>query len=172
MQKNKVAIVTGGSRGIGKAICIMLAKNGYDVLLNYRNDTEAALETKKEVEKNNVNCKLLQFDISDFKKAKNTVEEEIDNNGNIDILILNAGIRKDSLFPLMEEEAWNNVIDVNLKSFYYLTRPVIKGMFQQNFGKIVIIGSNAPGLFDLKPTPFTYEELYPGFEIHATQCKI
>lgn len=141
MDKNKRALVTGGSRGIGKAICIMLAKNGYDIILNYRENTDAALETKKEVEKNNVNCKLLQFDISDFIKTKKNIEEEIENYGNIDVLILNAGIRKDSLFPIMEEEVWNNVIDVNLKSFYYITRPVIKGMFQQNFGKIVIIGS-------------------------------
>jgi 3-oxoacyl-[acyl-carrier protein] reductase len=141
MSKNKRALVTGGSRGIGKAICIMLAKNGYDVLLNYVKNTNAALETKKEVEKNNVNCKLLQFDVSDFNKTRKIIEEEIDKDGIIDILIVNAGIRKDSLFPIMEEELWNSVIDVNLKSFYYITRPVIKGMFHQNFGKIVVIGS-------------------------------
>lgn len=141
MDKRKRALVTGGSRGIGKAICIMLAKNGCDVLLNYRSNSEAANETKKEVEKNNVNCKLLEFDVSDFETTKKILEEETEKNGNIDILVLNAGIRKDSLFPLMEEKDWNNVIDINLKSFYYITKPIIKGMFQQNFGKIVVISS-------------------------------
>ena len=143
MNKNKRAFVTGGSRGIGRAISIMLAKNGYDVLINYRSNVESANETKKEVEKHNVNCKLLQFDVSDFDNTKKLIEDEINKNGNIDILILNAGIKKDVLFPLMEKDDWDNVIDVNYKSFYYVVKPVIKGMFQQRFGRIVVISSTA-----------------------------
>lgn len=140
---NKRALVTGGSRGIGKAISIMLAKNGYNVLLNYKSNDEKAFETKNEIEKIGANCTLLKFDISDFKNANLIIEEEIAMNGNIDVLILNAGVRKDTLFPLMSEEDWNYVIDVNYKSFYYIVKPIVKGMFQQNYGKIVVISSTA-----------------------------
>ena len=140
MQKR--ALVTGGSRGIGKAICIMLAKNGYDVIINYRGNTEAAEETKKEIENLNVKCTLLQFDIADFENAKNTIENEL-KNGPIQVLVLNAGVRKDCLFPLMKNEDWDNIIDINLKSFYYITRPISKSMFDNKFGKIVVISSTS-----------------------------
>lgn len=143
MQKQKRALITGGSRGIGKGAAIMLAKNGYDILLNFNKNTSAANETKAEIEKYGVNCKLMQFDVSDFKNAKKIIEDEIDNNGPIDVLIFNAGIRKDILFPMMEDDDWNRVIDVNLKSFYYITKPVVKKMFQQGFGRIVVISSTA-----------------------------
>lgn len=143
MTKNKRALVTGGSRGIGKAIALILAKNKFDILLNYKSNDEKALETKNEIEKEGVACSLLKFDIADFKKASQFIEEEINKNGNIDVLVLNAGIRRDTLFPLMSEEDWNYVIDVNYKSFYYIVKPIIKGMFQQNFGKIVVISSTA-----------------------------
>lgn len=141
--KSKRALVTGGNRGIGKAVSLMLAKNGYDLIINYRSNKESAEKTKKEVETNNVNCTLLQFDVSDFTNSKKILEEEISKNGSIDVLVLNAGIKKDILFPVMEEDDWNSVIDVNLKSFYYITRPIISGMFQQGFGKIVVISSTA-----------------------------
>lgn len=143
MEKNKRALVTGGSRGIGKAICLMLAKNGYDVLLNYRSNQEAADETKKMVEEFNVGCKLLKFDISDFANTRKIIEDEINTDGNIDVLVLNAGIRKDTLFPIMEEKDWSDVVDVNYKSFYYIVRPIIKGMFHQRFGKIVVMSSTS-----------------------------
>jgi len=143
MDKRQRALVTGGSRGIGRAICVMLAKNGYDVIINYRNNENAAVETKKEVEQYGVKGELLKFDVSDFKLTFKTIEEDIEKNGNIDVLILNAGMRKDVLFPLMSEEEWNNVVDVNYKSFFYTVRPVIKGMFHQRFGRIVVISSTA-----------------------------
>ncbi|OHD11160.1 MAG: hypothetical protein A2086_13700 [Spirochaetes bacterium GWD1_27_9] len=138
----KRALVTGGSRGIGRAISIMLAKNGYDVLINYRGKIEAAEETKKEIEKYNVACTLLQFDVSDFKKAKETIEEEL-KNGPIEVLVVNAGVRKDTLFPLMKSEDWDTVIDVNLKSFYYIVKPISKSMFDAKNGKIIVISSTS-----------------------------
>ncbi len=140
---SKRALVTGGSRGIGKAISIMLARNGYDVIINYKSNKESAIETKLEVENLGVKCFLLQFDISDFKNAQKVIEDEINTNGKIDVLIFNAGIRRDSLFPVMKEEDWDSVIDVNLKSFYYITKPVIKSMFENKFGKIVVISSTS-----------------------------
>lgn len=142
-EKRKRALITGGSRGIGRAICIMCAKNGYDVILNYKSNDDAANEVKTEIEKHNVNCKLLKFDVADFDNAQKIIEDEIQQNGNIDVLVLNAGVRKDSLFPVMTKEDWNTVVDVNFKSFYYITRPIVTGMFQQNHGKIVVISSTA-----------------------------
>jgi 3-oxoacyl-[acyl-carrier protein] reductase len=138
----KRALVTGGSRGIGKAISLMLARNGFDVIINYRGNKEAAESTKKEIEQLNVKCTLLQFDISDFKNAKKAIEEEL-KNGPIQVLILNAGIRKDCLFPLMKDDDWDNVVDINLKSFYYIARPISKSMFDNKYGKIVVISSTS-----------------------------
>lgn len=143
MEKKRRALITGGSRGIGKAISIMLARNGYDILINYRNNITAANETKAIVESYHVNCKLLEFDIANFSNAKKIIETEIEQNGIIDVLVFNAGIRKDALFPLMSEDEWESVININLKSFYYIVRPVVKGMFQQKFGKIVVMSSTS-----------------------------
>lgn len=139
---SKRALVTGGGRGIGKAISLMLAKNGYDVILNYRGNAEAANQTRSEIEKFGVKCTLLQFDISEFEKARKAIEEEI-ANGPIEVLVLNAGIRKDSLFPIMKNEDWETVIDINLKSFFYVAKPVAKNMFDQKGGKIVVISSTS-----------------------------
>lgn len=139
----KRALVTGGSRGIGKAICIMLAKNGYDVLLNYRGNVEAADKTKSEIESHGSKCTLLRFDISDFKETTEIIQKELDDNGNIDVLVVNAGIRKDSIFQKMKAEEWDSVIDVNLKSFYYVARPIAEKMFFQKEGKIVVISSTS-----------------------------
>jgi len=136
------ALVTGGSRGIGKAISIMLARNGYDLIINYRDNIVAAESTKKEIEEYNVKCTLLQFDISDFSNTRNSIEKELEN-GTIDVLIVNAGIRKDTLFPIMKSEDWDSVIDTNLKSFYYVTRPIAKSMFDNKKGKIVVISSTS-----------------------------
>jgi 3-oxoacyl-[acyl-carrier protein] reductase len=148
---NKRALVTGGSRGIGKAISKMLARNGYDVLINYHSNDKTAQDTLQEIENQksenivpaSVNCRLLKFDVADFAKTQDIIEEELAKNGPIDVLILNAGIRKDSLFPIMPEEDWHSVIDINLKSFYYITKPITKSMFEQKYGKIVVISSTS-----------------------------
>ena len=136
------ALVTGGSRGIGKAISIMLANNGYDIIINYRENIEAAESTKNEIEKYNVKCDLLQFDVSDFSNTRLAIEKEL-KNGPIDVLIVNAGVRKDALFPIMKSEDWDSVIDTNLKSFYYVTKPVAKSMFDNKKGKIVVVSSTS-----------------------------
>jgi len=136
------ALVTGGSRGIGKAISIMLAKNKYDVIINYRGNKEAADITKVEVEKHGVKCTLLQFDVGNFLEAKKCVEEEL-KNGPIDVLVLNAGIRHDALFPIMKQEDWDSVIDVNLRSFFYVAKPISKSMFDNKNGKIVVVSSTS-----------------------------
>lgn len=140
---NKRAFVTGGSRGIGKAVSIMLAKNGYDVIVNFRGNESAALQTKSEIEKYNVKCTLLQFDIADFKNAQAIIEKEMETNGKIEVLILNAGIRKDALFPVMKTDEWESILDTNLKSFYYIAKPIATSMFHNKYGKIVVMSSTS-----------------------------
>lgn len=140
---NKRALVTGGSRGIGRAVCLMLAKNGYDVVINYRGNVEAAQAAKSEVEALGTSCSLLQFDVSDFVNAKAIIEKEIADNGKFDVLVFNAGVRDDSLFPVMKPEQWDKVIDTNLKSFYYVVNPVASAMFSSKSGKIVVVSSTA-----------------------------
>lgn len=141
---NKRAFVTGGSRGIGKGISKMLAKNGYDLVINYRSNIEAAEGLKNELESEfGINCSLLQFDISEFENTERIITEEIEQNGAFDVLVINAGIRSDSIFNVMQREAWDSVIDVNLKSFYYITKPVSKAMFMQKAGKIVVVSSTS-----------------------------
>lgn len=137
------ALVTGGSRGIGKAIAIMLAENKYDVIINYRNNIDAANETKKEIEAKGVKCTLLKFDIANFDQSENAIRNEIIENGSIDVLVLNAGIRRDALFMKMTRDEWENVIDVNLKSLYTITKPVVETMFPKRKGKIVVISSTS-----------------------------
>lgn len=143
--KSKRALVTGGSRGIGRAISLMLAKNGYNVTVNYRSNDEQALALKEEIEALNgsVECTLLKFDIADFDMTLSKIEENISKNGPFDVLVHNAGIRDDSLLPMMPKDSWDSVIDVNLKSFYYITKPVTKAMFEQKYGKVVIISSTS-----------------------------
>ena len=125
----KRALVTGGSRGIGRAVSLMLAKNGYDVVINYRGNSEAANATAEEVKNLGVGCSLLQFDVSDFENAKSAIEKEIADNGKFDVLVFNAGVRDDSLFPVMKSTQWDRVIDTNLKSFYYIVNPVASAIY-------------------------------------------
>ena len=140
---NKRALVTGGSRGIGRAVSIMLAKNGYDVVINYRGNADAAAATLEEVKSHGVGGSLLQFDVSDFEKANAIIKEEIEKNGKFDVLVFNAGVRDDSLFPVMKPEQWDKVIDTNLKSFYYIVNPIASAMFSAKSGKIVVVSSTA-----------------------------
>ena len=140
---NKRALVTGGSRGIGRAVSLMLGKNGYDVVINYRGNADAAKATQDEVKALGVGCSLLQFDVSDFENAKAAIEKEIADNGKFDVLVFNAGVRDDALFPVMKPQQWDKVIDTNLKSFYYIVNPVASAMFSAKSGKIVVVSSTA-----------------------------
>ncbi len=139
----KRALVTGGSRGIGRAVSLMLGKNGYDVVINYRGNADAAKATQDEVKALGVGCSLLQFDVSDFENAKAAIEKEIADNGKFDVLVFNAGVRDDALFPVMKPQQWDKVIDTNLKSFYYIVNPVASAMFSAKSGKIVVVSSTA-----------------------------
>ncbi|MCB9225791.1 MAG: 3-oxoacyl-ACP reductase FabG [Chitinophagales bacterium] len=136
---NKVAFITGGSRGIGKACSIELAKKGYDILLNYKNNDTAAKETKKEVEALGVACELLKMDVSDKKDIESKLTNWLDTNKDktIEILVNNAGIKQDNLMIWLTDENWESVINTSLNSFFYITRLLIKGMVANKFGRII-----------------------------------
>lgn len=139
----KYALVTGGSRGIGKAICEQLADDGYNILINYRSNKEAAEETLKVIEAKGVKGELMQFDVVDKTAVDAVLGKWITEHTEdvIEILINNAGIRNDALFMWMEEENWNSVLDINVKGFYNVTKPVFAQMLTNRYGRIVNIVS-------------------------------
>lgn len=140
----KYALVTGGSRGIGKAICLKLAADlGYNILLNYNSNIQAAEEVKKKVELFKVQCDIIQFDVSNFEKTSQALEIWKENNpeASIEVLVNNAGITKDGLFVFMNQESWNSVINTSLNGFYNTTQAVLKNMLRGRFGRIINIVS-------------------------------
>lgn len=139
----KFALVTGGSRGIGKAVCIKLAEQGYHILLNFKSNTEEAAKTKALVEQKGVTCELLPFDVSVKKEVDEALGGWIESNKDkvIEVLINNAGIRQDALMIWLTEEQWNGVLGSSLNGFYYVTKLVINGMLTKRYGRIVNIVS-------------------------------
>lgn len=137
------ALVTGGSRGIGRAICIKLAENGNNVLINYASNEEKALETKKLVEEKGVKADIIKFDVAN----RNEVRTELENwqnshpDHNIVILVNNAGVRKDNLMFWMKDEEWDSVLDISLGGFYNVTKVVLNGMIRKRAGRIVNVVS-------------------------------
>lgn len=144
MTDKKVAIVTGASRGIGKACAIELAKAGYDVIVNYAGNEEAANKTVSEIkEKTQTNPIAMKFDVSNKEAVESAIKEIIERFGRIDVLVNNAGITRDGLFIRMGEDAWTSVINTNLSSAYYVSNPVVKIMMKQRSGAIVNMASVA-----------------------------
>ncbi len=139
----KYALVTGGSRGIGKAICLKLAKDGYFVIINYRaNDTEA-INTLRQIEANGGKGELLKFDVGNFSEVNEILGKWIEKNSDkhIEILVNNAGIIKDNLMVFMPVEDWNSVISTNLGSFFNVTKLLLQNMLLKKCGKIINIVS-------------------------------
>jgi 3-oxoacyl-[acyl-carrier protein] reductase len=139
----KVAIVTGASKGIGRAICIELARCGYHVVVNYRSDEQGATVTLDMMKHEGTGSKIMQFDVLNYDKTLNAVNDVIANFKSIDVLVNNAGITADGLFIMMPRRDWNAVIDTNLRGFYNVTKPVLEKMILQKSGSIVSIASVA-----------------------------
>lgn len=137
----KVALVTGANSGIGKVIALELAKEGYDILLNWVFNEEAANEVKAEVEAIGTRCELLYADVSDFAAVEEMMKKAFDVFGRIDVLVNNAGITRDSLIMRMSEEDWDAVINVNLKGTFNCCKHIARKMLKQREGKIINIAS-------------------------------
>ncbi|KXZ39627.1 3-oxoacyl-[acyl-carrier-protein] reductase [Alkalithermobacter thermoalcaliphilus JW-YL-7 = DSM 7308] len=137
----KVALVTGGSRGIGKAIAIKLASLGANVVINYTSKEEEALNTQEEINSYGVKSLIVKCDVSKYDDVQNMIDKVIDTFGRIDILVNNAGITKDGLLMRMKEEDFDSVISVNLKGVFNCTKAVTKPMMKQRSGKIINMSS-------------------------------
>ena len=131
MENKKVALVTGGSRGIGKACAVELAKAGCDVIINYAGNEEAANKTVEELKALGSNSKAMKFDVSNQELVEAAIKEIMDEYKRIDVLVNNAGITRDGLFMRMSAQNWLDVINTNLNSAYFVTNPVSKIMIKQ-----------------------------------------
>jgi len=137
----KNAIVTGGSMGIGRAICIGLAKEGANVALNFRKHDTEAKEVVKDIEKLGHKGLAVKADVASFKDAENMVQTVVKEWGGVHILVCNAGINRDGVIWKMTEEQWDSVITTNLKGYFNYNRAVSGFFKDQKFGKIVNISS-------------------------------
>lgn len=139
---HKQVLVTGGNRGIGKAVSVKLAKDGFCVAINYKKDKINASETLEIIKECGGKARLLQFDISDREECKTVLQKDIENNGPFYGIVLNAGIKKDCPFPDMDAEAWDSIMNTDLDSFYNILRPLIMPMIKMRCGgRIVTITS-------------------------------
>ncbi|MBR6989557.1 MAG: 3-oxoacyl-ACP reductase FabG [Bacteroidaceae bacterium] len=140
----KYALVTGGSRGIGRAICIVLSKIGFPVIINYQSNTEAAETTKRLIEEDGGKAELLRFDVSDKVQLESALDdwESTHPDDYISVLVNNAGIRRDNVLFMMSDDEWHNVLDTTLDGFFYITRRLLKHMMpRKRGGRIVNIAS-------------------------------
>lgn len=139
----KVALVTGGSRGIGRAISVKLAEQGYHILINYKSNHAEAQKTADLVTEKGTSAELLAFDVSKKEEVDNVLGKWVESNKEtpIEVLVNNAGIRQDNLLIWLTEEQWKGVIGSSLDGFYYVTRLVINGMLVKRYGRIVNIVS-------------------------------
>jgi 3-oxoacyl-[acyl-carrier protein] reductase len=141
--ENRVAVVTGASRGIGRAIALELARHGAAVVINYRSSPEAGEATVKEIQEEGGRTAAFQADVSDFQEAQDLVKFAIDTFGNLDILVNNAGITRDMLIMLMPEDDWDAVIRTNLKSTFNCSKAAVKHMMRKRYGRVINIASAA-----------------------------
>lgn len=138
---SKVALITGASRGIGKQVAITLAKEGYDIIINYRSENDDLVNLKNEIEKNNVKCLAIKGDVSSFEDCEKIVKEAIKEFGKIDVLVNNAGITNDMLLLRMKEADFRKVIDVNLVGTFNMTKNVVQYMMKAKSGRIINLAS-------------------------------
>ena len=139
----KYALVTGGSRGIGRAVCIKLAQMGYQVIINYASNTEEAEKTLEMIKSTGQNGETLQFDISNGKQTREAIDTWMQAHPDdyIEILVNNAGIRHDNILALMPEEDWDSVLSITVKGVYNVTQPILQPMIRHKYGRIINMAS-------------------------------
>ncbi len=141
--EGRTALVTGGSRGIGRGICVSLARAGAFVVVNYASNEDAARETLDIVERNRGRGMLLGFEVQDSDAVNEAIAGVIEQRERIDILVNNAGITRDGLLGRMRDTDWNQVIEINLSGAFHVSRAVSRGMIRQRSGRIVNVASTA-----------------------------
>lgn len=140
----KTALVTGASRGLGRAIAIQLSKDlGLHILINYAGNKEAANETLETIKNNGGTAELLQFDVKNSEEVKTAINNWMENNpeSHIEVLVNNAGITRDNLFPWVTEKDWDDVLNTSVKGMYNCTQAVIQKMLRNRSGRIINIAS-------------------------------
>ncbi|MBC7087102.1 MAG: 3-oxoacyl-[acyl-carrier-protein] reductase [Tissierellales bacterium] len=137
----RVALITGGSKGIGKSIALKLAEDGYDIAFTYSSDDDAASKTIEEIKKYTPNVLMIKKDMSIEEDVKEAIKEIEERLGTVDILVNNAGITRDGLLMKMKTEDFDKVIEVNLRSVFLTTREIIRPMMKKRYGKIINVSS-------------------------------
>lgn len=147
----KYALVTGASRGLGRAVALQLASQGHPVIINYQSRTEAAQSVADEIAAMGGEAELMKCDVSDPKAIEAAIEDWENNHPDdyIDVLVNNAGIRQDALMIFMQNDQWHNVLDVTLNGFFYLTRRLLKNMMTKRHGRVI----NMTSLSGIKGLP-------------------
>ncbi len=139
--KDQVAIVTGGTKGIGRAICLLLAEEGARVVANFSKDVDAAEDLLSEAQSKRLNLGLFKADVTQYDRVKEMIEEVFAQYGRIDILVNNVGLIRDNFLMLMGDEDWDSLIKTSLNSLFYCCKTVIRKMIPQRKGKIINISS-------------------------------
>lgn len=143
---NKTVLVTGASKGIGKAIAIELSKNGFDIVVHYNSDRQGAQDTADVVSTHGQKARLIQFDIGVSEHTRTTLEADINENGAYYGVVCNAGVHKDNAFPAMSEKDWKDVVHTNLDGFYHVVHPLLMPMIQSRKGGRIVAISSVSGV--------------------------
>lgn len=141
MEDNKVALITGGSRGIGKEVALKFAENGYNIVINYVSDKTDVEGITKEFKEKNVEVLLVKTDVTSYEDSENMIKQAIERFGQIDVLVNNAGITRDTLLMRMKEEDFDKVIEVNLKGTFNVSKAVVPYMMKKKSGNIINLSS-------------------------------
>lgn len=139
-QKKKIALVIGGSRGIGRAIAVRLAKSGFNLWLTYKGNHEAAQAAKTEIESLGSACELISFDVASYEETEAALSARLETTSP-DVLVFNAGISRDNLLMWMTKDEWKSVLSTNLDGFFNVTRAVVFSMLKAKRGRIVVVSS-------------------------------
>ncbi len=136
----KVALVIGGSRGIGRAIALRLARSGFDIWLTYKSNHEAARDVKAEIEKSGSACELIAFDVSSYEETEAALGKRVEDFSP-DVMVYNSGISRDNLLMWMTKNEWDTVLSTNLDGFFNVTRTILFSMLKAKKGRIIVISS-------------------------------